>query len=82
MADELLLFNVQYEEQGVITQKICNTLRETCICYSTRKVIRLQVEPKTHWNIKKNYSNSSQFKRENCIKGQFKNISANYELFG
>lgn len=24
MADELVLFNVQHEEQGVVTQKICN----------------------------------------------------------
>ena len=51
MADELVLFNVQHEEQGVVTQKICNILTftrakrqgETCICYSMRKVIHLQV---------------------------------------
>ena len=51
MADELVLFNVQHEEQGVVTQKICNILiftrakpqGETCICYSTRKIIHLQV---------------------------------------
>ena len=51
MADELVLFNVQHEEQGVVTQKICNIViftrakrqGQTCICYSTRKIIHLQV---------------------------------------
>jgi len=51
MVDELVLFNVQHEEQGVVTQKICNILiftrakrlGETCICYFTRKGIHLQV---------------------------------------
>ena len=51
MADELVLFEVQHENKGVVTQKICNILiftrakrqGETCICYSTRKGIHLQV---------------------------------------
>ena len=51
MADELVLFNVQHKEQGVVTQKICNILTfarakrqgETCICYFMRKGIHLQV---------------------------------------